>query len=98
MWSVEKGTRPLRLSEAVDVAWILSVLVDDLIEPREGEARFQQEVSRAKSELTGVIESIEARIARLQHDSLVDEVSKAQRRWEASKEGGDLGGKHQEAP
>lgn len=83
VWAVEKGTRPLRLTEALDVAYVLGVLVDDLVEPREGEARYQQEIERAKAELEAVRRVVENRIERLDHDSLVDIFKKGQRRWEA---------------
>lgn len=57
VWSVEKGDRPLKLAEAVDVAAELGVELDTLLRPPEGlPARWQvdQVLSRVDAAWTAV--------------------------------------------
>jgi hypothetical protein len=65
VWSVEKGERPIRLTEAVDVAEILGLRVDHLLSPQAAEA------SRARIRLTErgfrAVAQIHSRVAELLH-------------------------------
>jgi transcriptional regulator with XRE-family HTH domain len=87
---VESGERPVKLTEAVAVAQALGMLLEDLVYEHESVVRHDQGVHRAVAELEAAAERILARARSLHHESIDDDVDKAQRRYAVAAEAGTL--------
>ena len=63
VWSVEKGERPIRLTEAVDVADIFGLRVDHLLSPETAER--SRERRRLAEQASRVVAQFQARATEL---------------------------------
>lgn len=68
VWSVEKGERPLRLSEAGSVAEVLGVRIEDLIDPSPTAAQDKRAMILGRVISTGGFRDVVRGIARHKHN------------------------------
>jgi transcriptional regulator with XRE-family HTH domain len=95
MWSqqtvtkTENGRRPIRLNEVDALARVFGVPIAALVDPGatvDSSTRIAG-VDRATTELEDLRRSLDAQLARLQHERIDLDVEQAQARWRAQQEG-----------